>query len=341
MSAGAARHPGTAALADALVQAHVAHTRQQLLDGGLLVSLLDTVLNGLERVQVAQLVDQASVEAVVRDYVFELELGGGLLELLGLMARRVHEVLTQQQLYLHTVVGPQQVGDWLDKVLEMQPLWHALARQLQSPPLQALLADWLGQHLQAQWSSMGSQRGPAWMQRLVHSDGRWSRHRLWLHQITLPMSRQLVRFALHQGQQLLKHPEQLKALAETLWAHLADQPLLKRDSPSADDIEDFLVLTYEFWRDLRRKPLLQQSVLGGVALFFDHYGGHTVAALLGEIGLSAAELQRELRRFAPRLLQALHADGVLDEAIALWVRPFYEAAATRQLLSEHLQAARG
>ena len=85
-------HPAAQALAQSLALAHIEQVRQRLLDpsaDSLPARLLQQWIDQVGPLQVNQLADQASVEAVVRDYAFELDLGGGLVELLGLMARRI------------------------------------------------------------------------------------------------------------------------------------------------------------------------------------------------------------------------------------------------------------
>lgn len=331
-------HPMAETLAHALCHAQIEFHRQQLLqDVGsthVLERALTQLIEAMDQLTVGQLVTREQVEAVVREYVFELELGGGLVELLGLMARRIHQQLRSEPLHVGELLNPQQAHEWLTKLLELQPLREALAQQLEHAELQAGLTDWLSQHVQRQL--------PHWVQDLQASRWRGKAWReAWLPGLSQGVSQRLVRIVLGQLQQLLRDPGELQSLAEILWDHAESLPLLGEEGPTADDVEDFLVLVYEFWRDLRAQPLLQHSVLGGVALFFDHYADQTLTELLSEIGLGAEDLYRQWRRFGPRVLQGLDGVDVLRSVIALWVQPFFDQPATRALLSQHLQAASG
>ncbi len=326
-----ALHPAAQALAQSLALAHIEQVRQRLLDpsaDSLPARLLQQWIDQVGPLQVNQLADQASVEAVVRDYAFELDLGGGLVELLGLMARRIHQQLSGQPLRLGQWLSDRRAAEWLDKVLELQELREAIADQwLGQPDLQAALADWLGQyvlHRLPEWL-------PAWGRR------HWPAERA--EALLERLSLHLTRLLLSQLRQMLHQRDTLQDLGELCWQSLRDQPLMQAGRPDADDIEDFLVMVYELWRELRQQPLLQASVYEGVQLFFDTYGEQSVNTLLEDIGLSPLHLQRELRRFGPRLLQGLDAAGVLRDLIHTGIWGFYQSPEALQRISEALQAA--
>ena len=62
-----------------------------------------------------------------------------------------------------------------------------------------------------------------------------------------------------------------------------------------------------------------------VDAFFDRYGEYTVADLLPELGLSTDLLVAEVQRYAPGIVAAVEADGVLEQLVRSRLEPFYHS----------------
>jgi hypothetical protein len=69
-------------------------------------------------------------------------------------------------------------------------------------------------------------------------------------------------------------------------------------------------------------------------VFFAHYGEHTVAALLDELGVNASRLTDEIVTHAPSVLAAARRDGVLAAKIRAQLEPFYASDAVARILAE-------
>ncbi|MCW4353722.1 hypothetical protein ONR57_10480 [Hoyosella sp. YIM 151337] len=101
---------------------------------------------------------------------------------------------------------------------------------------------------------------------------------------------------------------------------------------SADDIEDFLTLGFEFWREFRGTRSIRTAIEEGVGVFFAKYGQHTLADLLDEIGVTREDMIEEALRFAPRVIAVLQENGMLEDFIRRQFKDFSESERVHKLL---------
>lgn len=328
-------------LAQQLLDAQVAHLRQRLIGADSLqhlVSFLDDVLAHASRFTLNELVQREAIHGVVRTYAFDLTLGGGILELIGEMARGLYRVWQQQPPRLRDLVNDHSAEQWIDKIVELQPLRQQMMRQLQHSPLtknllsqlviqvvQRQLPEWLAN--QAALQSQYSLRGKL-MQRLLNSE----------LQLVEWLSQHLANSIQH-SQALELDDQTLTDFLQQLWIAVRDVRLDQRAiGLTALDVEELFVLGYEDWKHLRQTEHLQRLVYTGIDVFFDTYGDYVVTDLLDEVGVTHEHMLGEIERFAPMVLRALDQSGDLTALIKHQLEPFYQTTATLDLLSHALDA---
>ena len=328
-------------LAQQLLDAQVAHLRQRLIGTNSLqelVSFMDDVLARASHFTLNQLVQREAIHGVVRTYAFELSLGGGILELIGEMARGLYRVWQQQPPRLRDLVNDHSAEQWIDKIVELQPLRQQMMRQLQHSPLtknllsqlviqvvQRQLPEWLANQtaLQSQYSLRGKL-----MQRLLSSE----------LQLVEWLSQHLASGIQH-SQALDLDDQTLTDFLQQLWIAVRDIRLDQRAiGLTALDVEEFFVLVYEDWRHLRETDYVQSWIFTGIDVFFDVYGDYVVTDLLDEVGVTHAHMLGEIERFAPMVLRALDQSGDLTALIKNQLQPFYQDPITLSLLSRALDA---
>ena len=104
---------------------------------------------------------------------------------------------------------------------------------------------------------------------------------------------------------------------------------------TAIDIEEFFVLLYESWRELRESSYLQQLILEGVNIFYHYFQEHSLKELLNAVGLTQDDLMNEGLRFIPSVLQALDQNDILDPLLHQLLSPFYAAPHTIELIRQY------
>lgn len=341
-------NPVSRQLSEQLLEAHILFIRQRLTDSSVHVEkLIDFALQQAEHIQLNEAVHVESVKQVVRVYAFDLNLGSGMLELIGQMAQRIYTELSTQAPTLGRLMPQNKIEQWIDKVLELEEVRLRIIEAIQQSQTAhdvivqvaaSLIKKQLPEILQAptEWLSYNN--------RLNNS-------------FTGKLSGKLLGMLAQQEEKLLEHAEQriasfvqaqsghlltlesseLKDIAMQVWYSIKDlsfdQLLTGVD---ALDVEEFFVLVYEQWKHLRKTDYLQHLIETGIDVFFEVYGDYPVATMLDEIGISRQHLLNDAHRFSPRLIKVLNEHGVLDQLIRLQLGDFYHSDDTLALISQHI-----
>lgn len=337
-------------LAQQLLDAQIAYARERLTGPHALATMtetMDSILACGEHLCLNEVVSVDAIRGVVITYAFELNLGGGMLELIGAMARALHSQFSQNSPTLSQLMPDRSIAQWVDKIVELKPLRQQLAaRLIRSPACQHMLSQVLSLMLRRQL--------PYWVQQLHdrverQANTRNSRlasvfNRLAQQEDLINdwLIDQLVQRIQHSSSTLLLLDDlELTDLLNQLWQsirHMKLDCLSEHLSPL--DIEELFVLIYDDWRRLRQHDFIQSLILTGVDVFFEVYGDYTLIELIDEVGITRQHMIGEIIRFAPHAIAALDQTGDLNDLLRLQLEPFYRSANILQLLSDALDANR-
>ena len=81
------------------------------------------------------------IKDTVHRYAVELELGGGVFDIIGDIARTVYNHEIHQKTTLNDLVSDRQLTDILDKILEMKDFRERIIRELVANPMYSSLAS--------------------------------------------------------------------------------------------------------------------------------------------------------------------------------------------------------
>jgi hypothetical protein len=108
--------------AQALLDAQVAYIMQRLNANDLAVTLqqeIDTLLANAPLLTLNECVTSDMIKETVHGYAIELELGAGVFDIIGDIARIIHGHNVHQKTMLNDIVPDKHVEQILDKVLEL------------------------------------------------------------------------------------------------------------------------------------------------------------------------------------------------------------------------------
>lgn len=331
-------------LSEQLLEAHIHFIRQRLLDSSTHVErLVDFALAQAEYIRLNEAVSVDNIKDVVRVYAFELNLGSGVLELIGLMAQRIYTEMSTHASTLGMMMPQNKIEQWIDKVLELEEVRqriidaiqqsqtaHAVVVQVAS----SLIKKQLPEVLQApsQWLAYGNRGSNPLAAKLLRVFAQQEEKLLELAE------QRIASFVQTQSGYLLElDSSELKDIAMQVWYSIRDLSFAELlTGVDALDIEEFFVLIYEQWKHLRKTDFMQHLIYTGIDVFFEVYGEYPVATLLDEIGISRQHLLNDAHRFTPRLIQVLSEHGVLDQLIRLQLGDFYHSDDTLALISQHI-----
>lgn len=331
--------------ADQLLTALVDYWRQQL-SGESLTALLerevDSTLEDAEQLTLNQAVTPEQVTAVAQKYAANWRIDGSIPELAGEMARR---------LYGHSVHGREPLRLLLDErqfeeltaSLTGLPAFGRFVDRLADSPLATSWASWLVHRVAADVIADNRrvaekvpgvaeviEAGAQILQRIAPGAGRQADLRL------QELSERLVRYVQAKAR-ASANADDASPLADAtvdLWLQHSDDPISSfGDLVSADDVEDLMVLVFEFWFSFRKTDYFRELLAEGVGYFFEKYGDTTLAGLLDDIGVGRDDILEEANRFAPPVLELVLANGMFEDAVRRTHTDFFNSPAVQQILA--------
>lgn len=333
-------------LAQALLDAHVAHELSQL-TGDRFVALVESevayLLGAASALTLDDVMHRDQVKAVAVKYVATFRLPGAIPEVAAEIAAalRTHPA---NHVAIGELIDRSRVDDLVLVVAEMRALRQRLLRGVaDSAALQAGVGGVVhGLAVGALGSGRRLLRRVPIVSQGVDLAGAMTAPMV--NPVTARLDQRSKELAEHGARVLLGYlsdtaasglsDEELRIAVLEVWDGLAGTPVGEVISLISDEeVVNLLVALYEVWSDLRTSSYLPAIVESGVDVFFDLYGGFALDALLEEWGLGPEDLVEEALRFAPSVLEALRRAGLLEAAVRRHLARFYESAEAHALLA--------
>ncbi len=331
---------------DALLEAHVAFVVGQL--GGaqlppLLESALDTALADAAELQLEQMVTRDMIKATARTYAIELDLQGGIPELVGDIARTLHAHPVHEHTRLKDLISQRRFEDLLDHVLALKSIRQRLVGEVIASPLyQRIASDLLYNGIRDYLarSNLGDNipgaRSALRLGRAVVKRATAGFEDAMEDGLKRHIGRSVGSVSQKTAQSLLDgdHDDALREVAIDSWQRLRDLSIGElREDLSALDVEELFVTLYECWKELRGTPFIAAMIETGIDTFFDKYGEASLAELLEDLGIDRKIMLREAMRFAPHVLAQLHAADKLAPTVRRLLEPFYRSGKVEKILA--------
>jgi hypothetical protein len=321
-----------------------AHVEEELSSwrGERLAGTLTQAIRGLfswfADVTLEQVVTPEQIARVIERYVIDLRVSGGITELSGEMSRVVFKSHAADTATLEQILTRDMFDEFADKILALESVRQYLIGMIaQSGAVHTLSAHVIARGVldllalplpvarlaPAAVSSVASKVkvgvAPA-LERLVEGV------------LTLHRER-----AERDGEEPLLEvldPQQLRSVVDEVWDRVGPMRLSQVfELLEEQDIEDFVVLVYEFWLRYRKTDFFRRVSSEVIAYFFEKYGATTLLAIAEDMGVTermVCETALELLR--PMFDQAA-ASGALERAIRARLEAFYGSAAAQRALA--------
>jgi hypothetical protein len=325
--------------AKALLDAQVQFIVDQL-TGKSLQSLvereLDALLAAAEKLTLNDAVTRTMIKDTALTYAADLELHGAIPELVGDVARALYAHKIQTKTSVKDLLSDERFEEVLEKILELKTARKQLVHAAVGNPLYADIAadliyngvkgylndNPLTKNIPGMSSMMklgSSMMGGAKMEENVKG---------YIRSSLKPILKQSEHFLIE-----TLDDDRLRDTSLMVWKHLKLHKLSEvRESIKSGDIEDFFVIGYEIWRELRKTAYYREMIGAGIDAFFDKYGDVSLAELLEEMGMTREILLAEAMRFAPHVLAVLKKKKLLEPAIRRNLESFYTSPAAKIIL---------
>jgi hypothetical protein len=327
-----------------LFDAHVQHELSLWHGDALAQTLAESVSSFFRWCKNTKLDDvatRAQIAGVIERYVIELRVSGGITELTGEMSNVVFSSRASADTRLDEVVTPASYNEFADKILALEGVRRelisliahnasvsAISARLAARSLLDLLSPPIALTRALHEVSLVSQlrdRVVPRLERQVAAGLAWylSRHREQVRQ--------------HAEQHMLEEldSERLRAALDELWDGISSMRLSEVFALVGEqDIEDFVVLVYEFWLRYRKTEYFRRVSTELVGHFFSKYGQETLYALIEDMGVTEAMVSGELRMLLGPILDHAARTGSLERLIRARLEAFYASPTARAVLGE-------
>jgi hypothetical protein len=323
-----------------LLDAHVAHVLERL-EPARLNELIEREVRALfawlAEIDLDDLVTRDQVNGVIDRYVINIKVSGALTELAGEMSRLVVTSPLSDQTRVDHVLPPGSFSQFADKLTGLDQLWRELlhlvarsdgyatllSRTLQrgvldvvfragSDPSHQTFIDGLLAKLRPVIAKRVEPYLSAYLEKLIKESIRHSEQRS-LAELDL---------------------ETVRGLVDEVWDEVG--PMKLSDAFAflgAHDLEDFVVLGYEFWQRYRKTRYFREISRELVGHFFTKYENDSISSVLDDIGVTEAMVIGELQGTLPALIAPARETGFLKRRIRAHLESFYHSDAATAILA--------
>lgn len=323
-------------LAMRLLDAQVAFHKDQLLRRESFFEFVEEEVDGLldeaEELTLAEAVTREQIKDVAHKYAVQIPVEGAIPELVGEIAARLYNHRVNDELEVGDVVDPRRFDELVDTVADMD-VTHRLVRLVLSSPVTVDACVEAVQRAVVTAVDDGKQTGGGLAGTLRGALSRLAEPALpaienGVGRLTRTGARFILRGNSNDADEVL-----LDSARATWRKHTGDAVGSFRDLVSAEDVEDAVVLTFEFWRTFRETGYFHALLDEGIDHVFDKYGDTPLTELLAELGVSREDLIEEALRFGPSVLQKLDERGYLDTVLRRRLAPFYASPQFRDAVT--------
>ena len=328
-------------LAQALALEQVRYIKQQLFSNQnptYIRNFISQSYQNADKIQLKNIIQLEQLNAVVEKYAFELNLGADILEFIGFVAQKIHHYAVNSDTIFNDLLSDDSFELWLLKVLELEQFRYYLQENLEHNPQI--------QQVSLQLANQIVESNTPWLDQLRQYNVKQNRFGSKIlnfiqdqqQNIELKLEQQLATAIRKQISNIILLPnENLANIATYLWTDIKQRSLKETFSQfQSIDFEEFFILVYESWRQVRQTDYMQQVILNVVEAYYEYFGDYSLQELLLSVGINEKDLFIEAQRFAPYSLKALDQHGLLDDLIKSLIEPFYIDENTQRFIANYL-----
>jgi hypothetical protein len=280
---------------------------------------------------------------VIQRYVIDLRVSGGITELSGETSRLVYASRAAADTRLDQLLSAEMYEEFADKVLALEGVRRTLieliaqsstVREISARVIARAVLDLAAVGLApvrglapAALSGWADKLGPALLPPLER-----------LTEAALRKHRELARSDTRQQLIELLDSDGLRSVLDDLWTRVSPMRLSELFAAIEEhDVEDFVVLVYEFWLRYRQTDFFRRVSQDVIDYFFRKYGQTTLLDLIDDMGVSEAMLTEVVVDVFRPLLDEAARSGALEHGIRMQLEAFYGSPAAKAALAAALQ----
>lgn len=322
-------------LAARLLEAQIAFTRRELLSPEnfhhLVVDEVEAFLAHAAQITLREAVTPDMIKATAHKYAVSMPLEASIPELAGEIAARIYRHPANDRFRIVDVIDERRFDELVSAVAETAAAQRILRAVLESPETVDVCVEVVVHALDRAVTDRPASRARTALTRTLTA-------------VTGPIAPAIAsgveRLTRAGARYVLEAADDdtdttiLVDAARRIWRSVSGDEVGRfRELVTADDIEDIVVVAFEFWKSYRDTEHFAAMLDEGIEHVFDKYGDVTLVDLLADLGIGRADLIEEGLRFGPPVLALLDDRGVLDEVLRRRLVPFYDSPEFRAALA--------
>ncbi|MFT3661489.1 MAG: hypothetical protein QM809_08840 [Gordonia sp. (in: high G+C Gram-positive bacteria)] len=293
------------ALAARLLDAQVAFALRQLTDEAEFQALveeeIDAFFDESGTMPLEDVMPRDLIKQVAHKYAMQFPVEGAIPELAGQVAARLYRHEVHEATSPSDVIETRRFDELASAAVDLRLSRRAIDQVLDSPATEDTVVEVVQRAVEDRFGRRVGRRLSRWVERLTRSG-----------------TKMVVDSARDDSDELL-----LDAVRD-FWRGRADRSVDGfRDTVSESDVEDMVVIAFEFWRDFRQSEYFRTLLDAGIDEVFDTYGATPLADVIEDLGIDAADLREEALRFGPVVIERLDRQGYLEHVLRRRLAPFF------------------
>lgn len=333
------------ALKDALLEAQLQFYLNDL-TGNALKQLVkaeaEYAFDVLTEVTLSKAVSKKKVAKTAHRYAIDMEIGGAIPELFGEIAQVIYTFEQSETTPIGDLVSDEIAEAFINKVFEQNSvLDHTVNNVRSSKAFRDFITDLV---VTVMKGYLAEQSG--WLKSGTVSKGT-KVLRNWIGNVAPELEdtvenqiRKITESAVENSLEMFDEVMESQQYRDTahnttlaLWDQVKTWPVSRfRTYVSEEDLQDFMVLGYEFWHEFRHTEYLENCIQTGVDFVFKKYGRKPIGELLTDFGIEREMVIGEILNYAPDLAKLIESTGLAEAFLRRHLTRFYESTEAKAIL---------
>ncbi len=332
--------------AAALLEAHVQHVlegfRGERFDRAVEDAVSQTMA-WLSETKLSEVSSPALIVGVIDRYVIEFRISGGIAELAGEMANCVFLSKHNDDTRLRDIISPEQVEGFVDEIASLGEARREIIHLIfESTSYGAIVANILERGIREAVLGREQASGPPG----AHVVANLARNlaRKWVPDLEQRVQIRIAHYLERKNVRVVEDSKRyiadaldekcVRGIADEIWDAIASMRLSEIFAYLGRyDLDDFVVLGYEFWLQYRKTDYFRRIAEELVGHFFDKYGDKSVLCLIEDMGVTQAMVVHELQVLTLRLREHAAVTGFLEKQIRAYLEPFYKSQTVQEIVA--------
>lgn len=333
---------------DTLLEAHVRHELNRFRSPHYRQTIQEEAaafFKWIKTLTLGELITPEQIIAIIDRIVVEMPVAGGVTELAGEMSQRVLAHPQNRETALEDIFSRHNYDDFVDKIgalvsARKDAIHRLVHSSIYSQQISEVLYTGIKEYLLTENILAQKVPGVASLIKL----GKFAMNKT-MHPLEMMVEKTVKHYIEANLSNTIRRSEKslnayfdeahIIEMGEEIWNTLSKTKLAEYfRMVNAGDLEDFIVIGYDFWMHFRKTSYFKEIYTDLVYFFFEKYGGRELSLVVEEVGVTEEMAVRELNESLSLALEKALQSGYLEERIRNRLADFYHSPETAALAVE-------